>query len=179
MNCQWPFALKFYEEICGEIEIKKSSRFFIQMSPFTSGKEMIPESVPHALSLLYSSLGEGQLSELRFRSPKKEEMVITFKYVGPRNSCEVLIQLTKKEVQPREFYFGFDEKIVKRSLDVQSYAIYFEYGGQRLEITDPLELSVQNFMEAVEKRVEPFIGGFHILSNMSLLKEIYDRYEGD
>jgi hypothetical protein len=30
-------------------------------------------------------------------------------------------------------------------------------------------------MEAVEKKEEPFIGGPHILSNMSLLKEIYDR----
>ena len=179
MNSQWPFAMKFYQEICGEIEIKKSTRFFIQMAPFTSGKEMIPESVPHALSLLYSSLGEGQISELRFKSPKKGEMVITFQYVGYGNDCEVLIQLARKEEQPREFYFGFNDKIVRRSLDFQTYAIYFEYEGQRLKIADPLELSVQNFMEAVEKKEEPFIGGPHILSNMSLLKEIYDRYEGN
>jgi hypothetical protein len=46
-----------------------------------------------------------------------------------------------------------------------------------LKIADPLELSVQNFMEAVEKKEEPYIGGPHILSNTSLLKEIYDRYE--
>jgi predicted dehydrogenase len=177
MNSQWPFAWRFYQQICGEIEIKKSTRFFIQMAPFTSGKEMIPESVPHALSLLYASLGEGQISELRFKSPKKGEMVITFQYVGYGKDCGVQIQLARKEEQPRDFCFGFNDKIVKRSLDFQTYAIYFECERQRLNIADPLELSVQNFMEAVEKKVEPLIGGSHILSNMSLLKEIYDCYE--
>jgi len=36
MNSQWPFALKYYKKICGEIEIKKSNRFFITLSPFSS-----------------------------------------------------------------------------------------------------------------------------------------------
>jgi hypothetical protein len=34
MNSQWPFALSFYQRICGEIEMNPSNRFVIQMSPF-------------------------------------------------------------------------------------------------------------------------------------------------
>jgi hypothetical protein len=41
---------------------------------------------------------------------------------------------------------------------------------------DPLELSVKNFMEAVEKEAEPLIGCPHILHNTSLLKEIDDGF---
>jgi hypothetical protein len=45
-----------------------------------------------------------------------------------------------------------------------------------MKITDPLELSVKNFMEAVENRTEPLIGRPHILHNTALLKEIDDGF---
>jgi hypothetical protein len=77
---------------------------------------------------------------------------------------------------PRDFSFGLNDKIVFRSLDPENYEIYFHYGEKRLGIIDPLELSVKNFMEAVEKETEPFIGMLHILHNMSLLKEIDDGF---
>jgi hypothetical protein len=104
-------------------------------------------------------------------------MGIAFRYAGLGSTCEVLVRLLRKEEQPRDFHFGFNDRIARRSLDLQTYQIYLEYGGRRLKIPDPLELSVQDFLEAVEKKAEPLIGCSHILSNMSLLKEIYDRYE--
>ena len=140
---------------------------------------MIPESVPHALSLLHSTFGEGSLTELRFQSPREGEITVAFRYRGRNNDCDVLIRLVRKEEQPRDFYFGFNDRMVKRGLDLQTYRIYLEYEGRKLRIPDPLDLSVQDFMGAVEKKVEPLIGCSHIRSNMSLLKEIYDRYEGN
>jgi predicted dehydrogenase len=176
MNSQWPFALKYYKKICGEIQIKKSNRFFITLSPFTSGKEMIPEAVPHALSLLYSVLGEGEIGNLVFDRPKEEEMTIQFKYLFGKKGCEVLIRLVKKEEQPREFQFGFNDKIVKRSLNLRNYDIYFNYGNRKCKIADPLDLSVRDFITAIEKRGEPLVGHSHILCNMALLKNIYESY---
>ncbi len=176
MNSQWPFALKYYKKICGEIGIKKSNRFCITLSPSTSGREMISEAVPHALSLLYAALGEGEIGSLKFDSPKEEEMTIKFKYLFGRKGCEVLIKLVKKEEQPREFQFGFNDKIVKRSLNLKNYDIYFNYGKRKWKIPDPLNLSVRDFIKAVEKGGEPLIGSSHILRNMSLLKTIYDGY---
>ena len=176
MNSQWPFALKYYEKICGEIEIKKSNRFFITLSPFTSGGEMISEAVPHALSLLYSVLGEGEIGNLMFESAKKEEMTIKFKYLVGKKDCEVLIRLVKREEQPREFQFGFNDKIVKRSLNLRNYDIYFNYGNRKWKVADPLDLSVKDFVKAIEKRCEPLVGHSHILCNTVLLKNIYDSY---
>jgi hypothetical protein len=176
MNSQWPFALKHYQKICGEIEIKKSNRFFISLCPNASGREMISEAVPHALSLLYSVLGEGEIENLMFESPKEEEMTIRFKYLFGKKVCQTLIKLTKKEGQPREFQFGFNEKIVKRSLNLRNYDIYFNYGNRKWKISDPLDLSVRDFVGAIEKRCEPLIGRSHILFNMASLKNIYDAY---
>jgi len=176
MNSQWPFALKYYERICGEIEIKKSNRFFIKLSPFASGKEMISEAVPHVLSLLYSALGGGEISDLVSESTRDGEMTIKLRYLFGKKECEVLIRLTKKERQPREFQFGFNDRVVSRSLNLKNYDIYFNYGTKKYKITDPLDLSVRDFNEAVSKKSKPFIGPSHILCNMSLLKTIYDCY---
>ncbi len=177
MNSQWPFALRYYKKMCGEIEVKKSNRFFITLSPFASGREMISEAVPHALSLLYSVLGEGEIGSLIYESPKEEEMTIKFKYLFGKKECEVVIKLVKGRAQPREFQFGFNDKIVKRSLNLRNYDIYFNYGKRKWKITDPLDLSVRDFIRAVESQCEPFIGDSHILCNMSLLKTIYDHYQ--
>jgi len=90
--------------------------------------------------------------------------------------CETFIRLDQQKTPPRVFSFGFNDRIVSRSLDLKNYEIFFNYGSKKLRIVDPLELSVKNFMEAVEKETDPFIGPPHILHNMSLLKEIYDGF---
>ena len=176
MNSQWPFAMKYYKKICGEVEIKKSNKFFITMSPFASGKEMIPESVPHALSLLYFLFGKGEIADLNFESAKEEGMVIQFRYHFGTKDCRVFIELIRKEEQPRMLQFGWNDKVVRRSLNLKHYDIYLNYGNRRLKIEDPLNLSVRDFIEALEQKVEPLVGYSHILCNMSLLKQIYDGY---
>jgi hypothetical protein len=174
MNSQWPFSIDDYEEICGEIRIKETNNFFVRMSPFSPGHTMIPESVPHPLSLLYCRLGDGEIQHLNFELDGEGEMAIRFTYLFGTRACDVLIRLVHQKTPPREFSFGFNDKIVFRSLDLKTYEICFHYGKKKLRIMDPLELSVKNFMEAVKMKTEPLIGHPHILHNTILLKEIYD-----
>jgi hypothetical protein len=176
MNSQWPFSIDSYEEICGRITIKETSHFFVRMSPFSPGEVMIPEAVPHPLSILYSQLGAGEIQDLNIESDGEGKMSIRFTYLFGIRACDVFIRLVHQKTPPREFSFGFNDKIVSRSLGLEDYGIYFNYGDKQLRIVDPVELSVKNFMEAVEKKIEPLIGPPLILHNMSLLKEIYDGF---
>lgn len=176
MNSQWPFSVEYYEKICGKVEIKKSNQFLIHLSPFSVGKEMIPDSVPHALSLLYHLLGAGEIENLNFESKEEREMSIPFTYSFGIQECNVLIKLKFQESQPRDFSFGFNGKTVVRSIEGENYDIYFNDENKKVKIVDPLELSVKNFMEAVERKIEPLIGYSHILNTLSLLKKIYDGY---
>jgi hypothetical protein len=176
MNSQWPFSIDSYEEMCGRIRIAERNNFFVRMSPFSPGEVMIPEAVPHPLSILYSQLGAGEIENLNFESDGEGKLSIRFTYLFGIRACDVFIKLVHQKTPPREFSFGFNDKIVSRSLDLENYEIYFNYGDKKLRIVDPLELSVKNFMEAIEKKIEPFIGPPHILHNMSLLKKIYDRF---
>jgi hypothetical protein len=176
MNSQWPFSIEAYESLCGKVVLQKLNTFFVKMSPPFPGRAMIPESVPHALSLLYCLLGVGEIEHLNFDSNGEREMSITFSYLFETRACDVIIKLLSESLQPRDFSFGLNDKIVSRSLASEDYEIYFNYGDKRLRIVDPLSRSVQNFLEAVEKQTELFIGVPHILHNMTLLKEIDDGY---
>jgi len=102
-------------------------------------------------------------------------MVVKFRYQSETNDCDVFINLVRKVQQPRNFCFGFNDRIVHRILDLVHYDIYFGYEGKKIKIIDPLELSVRDFIGAVRGQREPLIGYRHIMSNMSLLKGIYDN----
>ncbi len=177
MNSQWPFAVKSYEELCGKIEASRSNRFSISMSPFSQGEEMIPDSVPHVLSILYAFLGKGEIVNLGFEPRCENEMLIRFRYINGPHGCSVTARLVNQKEQPRHLQFGFNGKDVTRSIDLMNYDICFLHGMRRLKIVDPLNLSVRDFIDAVRDKSEPRIGCAHILHNTYLLKKIYDGYE--
>jgi hypothetical protein len=178
MNSQWVFAMKPYEEMCGRMDTNKTNRFYVLMSPFSPGKEMIPESVPHPLSLLYCSLGPGEIRDLAFESPGERERVIRFTYGSGQGDWDVTLTLASQKTQPREFQFGFNGRIVSRRIDASNYEISFQYGAKQVKIVDPLGLSVRNFIEAVRGGADPVVGASHILNNTVLLKQIYDGCVG-
>ena len=173
MNSQWPFSLPCYEQLCGPVHSQKMDTFFIRLSPMVSGKQMIIESVPHALSILYTVFGDGQIDHLSIQA-YKQKIIITFDYNFATGYCGVIIELVRTMLPPRSFSYGFNGKIIHRVLDLDTYDIFFKYSDNILKIRDPLELSVHDFISAVRENREPLIGKAHIMSNMGLLKRIYD-----
>ncbi|MCK9263869.1 MAG: Gfo/Idh/MocA family oxidoreductase [Desulfomonilia bacterium] len=175
MNSQWPFCLGAYEELCGLLVPAEVRRFSIRLSPICSGLAMIPDSVPHALSILHTALGPGALSRPSF-SGTDTDMTIEFTYTAAHGSCAVTIALIQESEQPRPFWFGFDDRIAQRSIETARYEISFHSAGRRLPVADPLELCVRDFIEACSAGREPVIGREHIVATTRLLKQIYDAY---
>jgi predicted dehydrogenase len=172
MNSQWPFSIPIYEDLCGPLEGQTVASFFMRLSPGCLGKEMILESLPHALSMLYFVLGAGEIHavEMENRTTKKS---IHFFYIAPDHKCDVLIELESQQHQPRSFKYGFNGKIVNRVVDLDHYDIYFQYQNRKIKIEDPLELSVKDFIAAVRDQREPVIGKSHIIATTKLLNKIY------
>lgn len=173
MNSQWPFSLPYYEQLCGPVDSQKVDTFFTRLSPMVSGKQMILESVPHALSILYTVFSDGEIGNIRIHA-YKEKIITQFHYIFTTGYCEVMIELVRTILPPRSFSYGFNGKIIHRVLDLDIYDIFFKCSDKILKIRDPLELSVQDFISAVKEKREPLISKAHIKNNMSLLKKIYD-----
>ncbi len=172
MNSQWPFVLSSYIKLCGPVHRSAIKKFYIRLSPMTEKTDMIAEAVPHALSILYCGLGMGQINNLQIES-HRETINITFTYKAQRSTCEVLFYLVRQEDQPRELSFGFNDKVIKREIDMESYTISFRSGNTVIQTADPLQSSVLDFISAVSKQREPLIGKAHIINNMLLLNSIY------
>jgi len=175
MNSQWCFSLPFYENLCGNTAQKGSTTFYMRLSPVCSGSDMIPDSVPHALSMLYTVLGEGAISGLNIETGK-EAMDISFIYEGQSTTCLAKVFMVRQKTQPRAFSFGFNGRVVERTIDMKAYRIGFAHEGKEIDIPDPLELSVKEFISAVEQKRPPKVGREHIIATSRQLKAIYDAH---
>jgi len=173
MNSQWPFSIPFYERLCHDILLEQVETFFMRLSPLSSGREMIPDSVPHALSVLYSAVGQGQITGINIEQ-QVGSMDISFDYGFIGRNTKVLISLDRHETQPRPFSYGFNGLIAQRRIDTASYTQHFCRGDKTITIKDPLEASVQDFINAISQRHEPCIGMVHIKKTAMMLKHIYD-----
>jgi len=177
MNSQWPFCVPFYEKLCGRIDAQAVHDFTIRLSPLSAGKEMIPDSVPHALSMLYSTLGAGAIEHLNF-SAGDGALAIRFDYLAGLTRCSVLVDMVRENEQPRTFSFGFNGAVALRIIDLGTYTLHLTYKDKILKIADPLGLSVRDFVNAAGTRGEPLLGRRHILHTSSLLRQIYAEYTG-
>lgn len=173
MNSQWPFCLPFYEELCGSIRAQDVRSFSMRLSPIVSGPDMIPDSVPHALSMLYAAIGGGSIRDLSI-DRGEGTMEIRFIYAAEKCVCETSISLVQEATQPRTFSFGFNGLEARRLIDMATYGISLCHGGKEIRIVDPLDLSVRDFVESVSEGRRPLIGPDHIRATTLLLKQVYD-----
>jgi hypothetical protein len=175
MNSQWPFCLPFYEELCGLTDPAGVREFAIRLSPLSSGGEMIPDSVPHGLSLLYCALGSGSMEEITFQGGD-DTLTIRFNYLAGQTQCAVMIEMVREVEQPRTFSFGFNGLIARRNIDLGTYTLHLTYKDKILKIADPLGLSVRDFVIAARTGGEPLLGRRHIIHTAKMLRQIYAEY---
>jgi hypothetical protein len=175
MNSQWPFCLPSYEELFGTLLPSGVRTFSIRLSPLSEGADMIPDSVPHALSLLYAVLGTGMVQEISFEQGA-DSLRISFVYSSDCTDCEADILLVRETTQPRTFSFGFNGRVAERIIDMKDYSLSLAFGEKMTAVPDPLNLSVRDFVTALEAGLHPFIGSDHIISTSLNLKQIYNAY---
>jgi hypothetical protein len=177
MNSQWPFSLPFYKELCGMTDSEGIREFAIRLSPLSLGREMIPDSVPHALSLLYCAAGLGTMEDLIF-DKGDDALMIRFDYLTGQTRCAVKIEMVREIEQPRTFSFGFNGLIARRHIDLGTYTLHLTYKDKILKIADPLGLSVRDFVCAARTGGEALLGRRHIIHTASMLRQIYAEYSG-
>ena len=178
MNSQWPFVLPVYEQLCGLPPAAQIESFQIQLAPLSTGRDMIPDSMPHALSMLYSVLGPGTLEQLSL-VPGPDRLRVSFFYVTVAGRCQVSAELVHEICQPRSFAFGFNGNIARRTIDMATYRIAFTCGDRRCEAEDPLQLSMRDFLHACRHAAAPRIGSAHIVDTMQMLQQVYAAWPVD
>lgn len=171
MNSQWPFSLSWYERLCGPVDRAGIESFYMQLAPACRGVAVLPDSLPHPLSMLYVLLGPGRIECPAVRCTD-ETVEVRAVYATAAAHCRVTVELQPRECQPRDLAFGVNGRIVRRVIDMADYAISFTDGPRTIAIEDPLRCSVENFLRAVVTGGPSLIGPEHMIATTHMLQEI-------
>jgi hypothetical protein len=151
---QWPQTLGSYDELFPQTAAEPFERFEMRLSPISNGPEMVPDAMPHVLSMVWELVKEpGQIA-----SPKAafgdgdRELTVDFDYRHPSGLTRVTARFVTCPEQPRPAWYGINGRVAERKIDMTgSYAMRLvdrhDEGGRGVALPDPLPMLVRQFVE--------------------------------
>lgn len=160
LNTQWVYTLPgFYALYPQQSPASQSiETFSMWLSPQSTGKQMIIDAVPHALSMLYAIFGAGRIQELRCDSPGNnpdQDLYILFDYLHATGDCTVSLNLRSTNVLPKPAAYALNQQRVDRHVELPDYLISLRSSGKQVPIVDPLTCSVKNFLGSIHSECGP------------------------
>lgn len=148
---QWPFTLDGFFRVHPQLAGVPVKRFEMRLSPTVRGTRMVLDSASHPLSMLYALVGAGEVESPRaqFSDAERSRVTLEFSYVHSTGAVEVVCRLAMRLNPPRPAAYAINGHAVDRGIEFPHYRLFFEGGGRRVAIEDPLELLVRDFVKRV------------------------------
>jgi predicted dehydrogenase len=145
---QWPQTLDAYATLHPGVLDRPPTRFEMELAPARGGRAMVPDAVPHALSLLRAVMpGDGaDLDDVSVEVGEGGRRAeVRFAYRTTAASCRAWVRLRQGATAPKPAAYAFDGYRVDREIG-EDYAMAFVAVGRRHPFPDPLERLVQAFL---------------------------------
>lgn len=154
LNTQWVFTLPGFYALHPQPNPGPQTieTFSMWLSPQSTGKDMIIDAVPHALSMLYALFGAGRIQDVRYDSPSNDpdrDLQIVFDYLHATGDCTVSLGLNSTDALPKPAAYAINQQRVDRHVELPDYLISLRSSGKQVPIVDPLMCSVKNFLGSV------------------------------
>jgi predicted dehydrogenase len=166
VNEQWPYTLSSFAAVYPQFDFSTQAPRTISMwlSPSVTGAAMIPNAVPHLLSLVWRLCpAGGDLEQVSLRSPDGEgkELDIEFDYRHRWGVTHVALELRQAIAQPRPAGYAIDGHRVRRVVEMSPYELFLEADdhpsqasetglpARRVRMPDPLALLAADFANRV------------------------------
>jgi len=174
INTQWPFTLPAYWELYPAMREQPVSRFRMRLSPTSLGAAMLPDALPHPLSLLQALVpGVGELCDIRVVIDADEtEAHVAFVYRAGERRVDCDIELVRCVRQPRPAGYGINEHFADRTVELPAYALRFLAVNGQVDVPDPLDLLVADFVDALASGRTPK-NCFSPVERIRMLGQIY------
>ena len=131
----------------------------MRLAPAASGRELLGDALPHALSLLQALApgAEVRLSDIRFstHAPDAKALTLDFRYHADAHTVAARVELTATDSQPREAAYAIDGWRARREVRMEDYALTLvdEDDGRSVPLPDPLGRLVGRFVRDLEHAV--------------------------
>lgn len=151
LNTQWVDTLPAFRDL-HPLSARPRS-FEMTMSPPVRGAAMLPEALPHPVSLLVALGATGPVSNVQSRwSQTRDALDLRFTAAAADNhQIDVSCGFRQVVTQPRDAAYAIDGCRVDREVDLATYAIRLRADGRSIDVTDPVRLSVQRFLDRVRR----------------------------
>lgn len=178
LNTQWPFTLDAFRRLHPRALIagRPPERFSMWLSPTSGGRQMLVDSAPHLLSMLYALAGPGEIGQIRgeYRDlPEygaRSAMQLSFIYRHAQGATEVELSLSRCAQSPRPAGYSVNGFGVQRHIELPGYLLSFSANGESVPVPDPLAAAVADFVRSLESGHAP--DRTHIVDGMMQLQQL-------
>lgn len=159
---QWPMALEALVHLHPGLELGSARRLEVHLSPPSRGPEMVPDSLPHALSLAYALCPDERprLQDVRGAWVDEEGRAgtLAWVHVAGERRLEVEVRLEQGGASPRPLAWAVDGFWARREVG-EHYAMELVHGERRVALPDPYASLAARFVRALAEgeppRVDP------------------------
>lgn len=177
-NTQWPFTLPAFRKLHPRAytDGRLVSNFGMWLSPISHGVDMLIDSGPHLLSMLYALVGRGTIKDIEaaFKGDKdlgtQSRLSLRFGYEHARGKTDVDFELTRCPNVPRPAGYRVNGFAVERHVALPDYVLSFRHEDDQVAVGDPLICSVEDFLRAAESGQPPDRDS--LLDGMTQLSEL-------
>ncbi len=163
LNTQWPFTLDAFRRLHPHALAagRAPERFSMWLSPTSGGRQMLVDSAPHLLSMLYALAGPGEIGQIRAEYMDlpaygaRSAMQLSFIYRHALGVTEVEFSLSRCAQPPRPAGYSVNGFGVQRHIELPGYLLSFSANGDSVPVPDPLAAAVADFVRSLEGGREP------------------------
>lgn len=148
---QWPCTLPAYFELHPGLAGAKVEHFEMRLSPISNGADMVPDAVPHFLSMIRALIGTAVAVDLaaEYRDGDASRLRIDGVFMHPGGATRATLHLETCMQRPRPAWYAVNGARADREIDLQTYQQYFRAGDRRVPFPDPTEVLVGRFLADV------------------------------
>ncbi len=154
LNAQWPYTLLTFRDLFPDANLTRIKTFEMGISPPAPGIAMIPESAPHAVSLILALMGPGAIETIEAvyeDAPAQNRLTLSFRYRHARGESACRLRYDCTEEFPRPTHVVLDGLRMDRVVRLPTYEIGFTDGKRVAWSGDPLKSLAADFLKAIEK----------------------------
>lgn len=148
---QWPETLDEYYSLYPEVKGQPIERFEMLLGPASSGINMVIDSLPHVLSMVYCLIGVGEVQNSRTITKNPEHLTVSFEYLHASGCMEVAVDLIQTPESPRPAGYAINGHAVRRSIKLPEYQMMFSNeSGKQVVVADPLVKRIRSYLADLE-----------------------------
>lgn len=166
MVAQWPQTLTGFTQVHGSVP-KTISRFAMRLSPISIGRDMVPDSAPHFISMLQALCGPGDFEDIKVnlrtsREEKPDRILADCNYKHQAGTVQAQLRLETCESRPRPAWYQINDLRVDRKVQLPEYRQQLVFNDISATLQDPLESIVKQFLKDLHNAEKIDVSGLRI-----------------